>query len=110
MSRLRKTHYTLVQHSAFIARGDETFRNAVEPASISTHAELGKVVDAGGQLFDSHSKAEDAADEVSQPHMDRILFPDQVTADANSAALTFDADLTIGGRALYVPTNGVTAG
>ena len=106
MSRLRNARWTLVRHSKFAAHGDETFRNAVEPAGLTTHQQLGEVIDAGGLVFDTYPKAEDAADEVSQPAMDRHLYPDQLTSDSPPAALSFSTSLTVGGRNLYLPPNG----
>lgn len=106
MSRLRKTRWTLVQHSKYAAQADETFRNAVEPAGLTTHQQLGEVIDAGGLVFDAYPKVEDAADEVSQPAMDRHLYPDQVTDGSRPAPLRFAEALTVDGRAVYLPPNG----
>lgn len=105
MSKLRTIHYTLVQHSGYAAEGKEEFRNAVEPAGVSTHAELGRIIDAGGCHFTDYTKADDAADAVNQPHLDTVLFPDQADSTPAPDDLTFDATLTVGGRALYLPPN-----
>ncbi|MFE4527183.1 hypothetical protein ACFRMO_08285 [Streptomyces anulatus] len=103
MSKLKNRCWTLVQHSAYTARQDPTFKNAVESASLSTHQELGQVVDAGALLFTSYADAEDAADEISKDALDRALYPEQVSADTPTGPLTFAESLTIGGRPLFLP-------
>lgn len=107
MSKLRNPRWTLVQHSKYAAHQDPRFRDVVEPASLSTHQQLGEVDDAGGCLFTSYSKAEDAADEVSEPALNRALPLERVKPDETVASLTFNQAFTIGGRSLYIPPNGV---
>lgn len=102
MSKLNKRKWTLVQHSAWSAKQDPTFQDTVEPAGLTTHQELGEVIDAGGRVFDSLSDAEDAADEVSQDSLDRALYPEQVCADRAPMRLNFHP-LTLDGRHLFLP-------
>ncbi|MFC9505488.1 hypothetical protein [Streptomyces sp. NPDC057002] len=109
MSQLKRPRWTLVQHSKYAAHQDPAFANAVEPAGLTTHQQLGEVVDAGGLLFDDMGKAEDASDAVCEPAMDRALFGVPQQESASPAPLQFHETLTIGGRALYVPPNGGTA-
>lgn len=102
MSKLTNHRWTLVQHSAWETRQDPAFKNAVEPAGLATHQELGEVIDAGAPVFDSLPKAEDAADDVSQDCLDRTLFPGQVSADKAPVRLDFHPTLTFGGRHLFL--------
>lgn len=104
MSKLRNQCWTLVQHSAYAAKGDPRFKDAVEPAGLTTHQQLGEVVDARGLLFTSLPEAEGVADDVSMPSLDRALYPDRVSIDA-PIELTFHEVLSIGGRALFVEGN-----
>ncbi|MFI7083952.1 hypothetical protein ACIBUR_10130 [Streptomyces anulatus] len=104
MSKLRNQCWTLVQHSAYAAKGDPRFKDAVEPAGLTTHQQLGEAIDAGGLLFTSLPEAEDAADDFSKPSLDPALYPDRVSTDA-PIELTFHEALTIGGRALFIGGN-----
>ncbi|MGW3860393.1 hypothetical protein ACWEDZ_02770 [Streptomyces sp. NPDC005047] len=106
MSRLHMPRWTLVQHSKWAAHQDPVFKNVLEPAGLTTHQQLGEVVDAGGALYTDINKAEDAADEASAPSLDRTLYPDQVTDTETPQPLRFHESMTIDGRALYLlPAN-----
>ncbi|WP_274032643.1 hypothetical protein [Streptomyces sp. MMBL 11-1] len=104
MSKLQNCCWTLVQHSAYAAKQDPVFRNAVEPADLTTHQQLGEVVDAGGLLFTSLPDAEEAADDASKPSLDQTLYPDRVSS-VPPIELTFHEALTIGGRPLFIGGN-----
>ncbi|MEU3979704.1 hypothetical protein AB0F77_06250 [Streptomyces sp. NPDC026672] len=67
MTRLKDKRWTLVQHSAYVAKQDPRFQHQVEQVSITTEAELGRVLNLGGLVFDSYMAADDAVDDVNNP-------------------------------------------
>ncbi|MFJ4686539.1 hypothetical protein [Streptomyces sp. NPDC088789] len=67
MPKLTKKRWTLVQHSAYVAKQDATFQHQVEQVSITTEAELGRVLNLGGLVFDSYMAADEMVDEVNNP-------------------------------------------
>ena len=94
MSKLKTPRWTLVQHSACAAKGDPRFRNQVEQAAVTTHQQLGEIVDAGGVTFTDYMAAEE--------YLDQVNYPDRA-AGADEATDRFHQSLTIDGRALYLP-------
>lgn len=60
--------YTLVQHSGYGYAGDPTFEQALEIRSVSG-VERKRVMKAGGMLFDTWNRADDAAE--------RLMYPDE---------------------------------
>lgn len=94
MSKPKRTWFTLVQHSAWVARQEPRFKNMTEQAGIATLAELGRVVDAGGLLFNDYMQADDASDKVNHPELPGGEKPQPPR---------FHQTFTIGGRALYLP-------
>lgn len=95
MGKDKRTYYTLVQHSAFAFKGDESFRHAVEEAPIDGDKGLRAVVRSGGLLFPEYKDARDEAYRVNYPGGTEGLIP--------QAPGTFDGDLD--GQAIYVPPN-----
>ncbi|MFE2538979.1 hypothetical protein [Actinacidiphila glaucinigra] len=94
MSKLKTPRWTLVQHSAWTAKQDPRFKDQVEQGAVTTHQQLGEIVDAGGVTFTDYMAAEDAVDAVNYP--DRPFKIDPSTD-------RFHQSLTIDGRALYLP-------
>lgn len=95
MGKLRQQRWTLVQHSAYVAKQDVTFQHQVEQAGITTEADLGRVLNLGGLVFDSYMAAEEAVDEVNNP-----VGPDGQPADPT---LTFHDSYKQSGLPLYIP-------
>ena len=91
--------WTVVQHSAFAAKGDYTFRKGLESAHIRTKADRTKVEKAGGLLFETYGAAEDFAESA--------MFPQGYMGMVPKAQGTF-AGQDIDGRAIYVPVREVT--
>jgi hypothetical protein len=91
MARLKSTRYTLVQHSAWVARQDPRFERQVEEAGITTEAELGRVQNLGGLVFDSYMEADDAVDEVN------------LLGASDPGRVAFNDGMQIRGLALYIP-------
>lgn len=58
--------YTLIQHTGYSVGGNPQFKNAVEERSV-TPAEARRVKRAGGCLFDSYTKAHEAAQAENYP-------------------------------------------
>jgi hypothetical protein len=88
-------HYTLVQHSAYVGKGDPQFRRGVHQVPIHGQKELAKVREAGGLVFDSWDEAEDAADRESYPEGAGWLIP--------RAAGSFSTKVKVDGLPLYIP-------
>lgn len=58
--------YTLVQHSAWVAKRDPAFEKGLESRKITT-AQAEKVVRAGGEVFGDYMEAEDFAEREQYP-------------------------------------------
>ncbi|MFC4498453.1 MULTISPECIES: hypothetical protein [Streptomyces] len=95
MGRLTQQRWTLVQHSAYVVKQDATFQHQVEQVSITTEADLGRVLNLGGLVFESYMAAEDAVDEVNNP-----TGPDGQPADP---ILAFHDSYKQSGLPLYIP-------
>lgn len=88
--------YTVVRHSAWVAKGDPQFARGVESKSI-TGKQAEVVVAAGGRVFDSYGAAEDFAESESYPAGYSGLIP---VAPGESSPRSIE------GFPIYVPKGG----
>jgi hypothetical protein len=88
--------YTVVQHSAFVAKRDTQFEKGLESAHVSTARQEAKIREAGGVLFPDYTEAEEyAMDEQYREVPGFGLTP--------KAPGTFTTTVTIEGRPVYIP-------
>jgi hypothetical protein len=67
MAKLKEEKWTLVQHSGFGYGEKPGWENAVETRQITTEAELGKIINIGGLVFDSYEAADKREYEENYP-------------------------------------------
>ena len=92
--RLQQPRWTVVQHSGFAYAGNQEFITGLEEASLNTDAEVNRVKQAGGIVFDNYSMAMDYAEKESYPEEYGGLLP--------LAPGTFSRS-QIDGRRIYIP-------
>jgi hypothetical protein len=100
MAKLTDEKWTLVQHSAYGYGEKPGWEKAVETRQITTPAELKRVQDAGGMIFDSYGEADDQEMKSNYPEGtgDKIMYP--------SVLGTF-SDKQLDGLKIYVPARQV---
>lgn len=77
MSKSKQIRYAIVEHSGFGYKGDVQFSGGLETRSVSTKAEIVKVDDAGGVIFNDYCTAEDFCDWAMYTASNRTgLIPD----------------------------------
>lgn len=91
--------YTVVQHSAFTAKGDTDFARGLESRCLRTKRELDTVLRAGGLVYATYTEAEDFVLTASYPRGYEGLIPD--------AQGSFSAATTVDGSAIYRPVRSV---
>jgi len=91
--------WTIVRHSAFYTQHTE-FTRAVESASFMGAALARKIEKAGGLVFPSYEQAEAFAEKANYP-------PDHTNGIIPNCQGTFTEEVTINGRALYIPVRAV---
>lgn len=95
MKKEQATKYTLVQHSAWTAKGDPQFARAVEERELSSKGAELRVLQAGGLVFDDYGTAYEASDNENYQNVNRGLIP--------KVRGTFHPKCKIGGAAVYIP-------
>lgn len=88
--------YTVVQHSAYTAKGDTQFRQGLESTSI-TAKQAKKVRAVGGRVFDTYEEAEDFAEAEQYPTLYSGLVP------IAPGTFTRHRLAQIDGRPIYIP-------
>jgi hypothetical protein len=91
----RSTRYTVVQHSAFIGRGDEQFIRGLESAAIRTLKDESRIAEAGGLVFDLYTSAEAYVESEPYPRGYGGMIP--------QAPGSFTDRVLINGLPIYVP-------
>lgn len=96
MAKLKDEKWTLVQHSAYGYQEKPGWEKAVETRRITTEAELKRVQEAGGMVFDSYNEADDQEYKSNYPQGagDTLTYPE--------VKGTF-SDKELDGLRIYVP-------
>lgn len=95
MTKLTSPKWTIVQHSAYVRKGDGTFATGIEARQISTTDEVGRIIDAGGLVFDTWAAADDF--ENKEP------YPEGYTGIIPRVPGTFHPTLRLDGMPIYLP-------
>ncbi len=88
------TRWTVVQHSGYGYKGDPQFSRAVETRMLSNTAEVSRVEQAGGVIFEDYNSAEDFAEKAN--------FPPEVTGIIPRVKGSFSKQ-EIDGLRIYIP-------
>ena len=92
MAKLKGTKYTLVEHSGLPL--------AVELKSVRTEAQVKRIEEAGGVLFDSYEDADSAEYNYNYTGVEDGLNPNCLNTGDFSRKL-------FGGSKIFVPTRGI---
>lgn len=97
MTTKQPTKYTVVQHSAYVAKDNPQFQFGLESAALTTKREINKVEAVGGRLFDTYAEAEDFAEAEMYPEGLGGLIP------RARGSFTHTALARIDGKPIYIP-------